>query len=341
MEARAQAAYFTQSSRCGANRVPPTENALNELVHPARLLPFEKVLAACRECQSPSPDFRTDFQPGQFRMLRAPSCVIVPALKLAVPESRDRIGRLENADHDFYATLGLDRRCTTAQIRAAYRALTKSRHPDLHPGSQDAVAQMQILNAAHETLIDPARRRAYDRGLDEQAAPAKMRERETRKIERNISHDARLRLEDFLRGATIEVRVTDPANPNGTEIFQLEVPPGTAPGARFRLPRAEPFAGGTVTVRVKAMPGFRFKASGSDLRCDLRISTQRAKQGGTEMIQGITSGMLRMQIPPGVGRGAVLRISGEGLPKPRAGRGDLLVRVTYRPEVRTSRVGGR
>jgi DnaJ-class molecular chaperone len=59
------------------------------------------------------------------------------------------------------------------------------------------------------------------------------------------------------------------------------------------------------------------------------------------MIQGITGSMLRVQIPRGVGRGTVIRISGEGLPKPRGGRGDLLVRITYRPEVRSSRIGGR
>ena len=160
-------------------------------------------------------------------------------------------------------------------------------------------------------------------------------------MERNISQDVRLRVEDFLRGATLEVRVADPANPHGAEIFQLIIPPGTAPGARFRLPRAEPFAGGTVTVRVKALPGFRFKVSGPDLRCDLRISARRATQGGVEMIQGVAGNLLRVQIPAGVGRGAVLRIPGEGLPRPRGGRGDLAVRVTYRPEVRVSRMSGR
>jgi DnaJ-class molecular chaperone len=262
-------------------------------------------------------------------------------LRLAVRAARGSIAKLENAAPDFYATLGLDRRCTTAQIRAAYRALTKRHHPDLHPGSSEAAERMQLLNAAHETLIDPARRRAHDRDLDAQEAPARTRERETRKIGRNIAHDARLRLEDFIRGATIEVRVTDPANPNGMEIFRLEIPPDTAPGARFRIPRTEPFEGGTVTVRVKAAPGFRFKASGSDLRCDLRISTQRAMQGGTEMVQSVTGTMLRVQIPRGVGRGAVLRIAGEGLPKPRGGRGDLLVRITYRPEVRSTRLARR
>ena len=32
-----------------------------------------------------------------------------------------------------------------------------------------------------------------------------------------------------------------------------------------------------------------------------------------------------------------MRVSGEGMPKPRGGRGDLLVRITYRPEVRVTR----
>jgi len=244
---------------------------------------------------------------------------------------------VESADLNHYATLGLDRRCTPEQIRAAYRALTKKHHPDLNPDSPEAVAQTRALNAAHEVLSDPARRRAYDRELDA-AAP---REPKPARIERNISHDVRLRVEDFLRGTTLEVRVNDPANPCGVEIFQLVVPPDTAPGARFRLPREEPFAGGTVTVRVKAAPGYRFKVSGSDLRCDLRINSKRAEHGGSEMIQGVNGNLLRVQIPAGVGRGAVLRVAGEGLPKPRGGRGDLLVRVTYRPEVRISRTSGR
>ena len=243
--------------------------------------------------------------------------------------------RLETDAADHYATLGLDRRCTPAQIRSAYRLLAKRHHPDVNHGSEESLARSRDINAAHEILSDPARRRAYDRELNDGDNPVPpMR---AGKVQRDISQDANLRIEDFLRGATLEVRVSDPANPHGPETYELIVPPDTAPGARFRLPRAEPFAGGFVTIRVRALPGFRFKARGSDLRCDLRINARRAAQGGTEMMSGPTGAPLRVQIPTGVSRGEILRIAGEGLPKARGGRGDLLVRVSYRPEVRITR----
>ena len=240
---------------------------------------------------------------------------------------------------DHYATLGLDRRCTAAQIRSAYRVLAKQHHPDLNDGATEAGLRAQELNAAHEILGDPARRRAYDRDLaaeEKPAAPVR-----AGKIGRHVAQDAHLRIEDFLRGAELEVRVQDPANPHGAETYPLTVPPGTAPGTRFRLARAAPFEGGWVQVRVRVRPGFRFKARGADLRCDLRIDARRATQGGTEIMPGPTGTPLRVVIPARVARGEILRLSGEGLPKPRGGRGDLLVRITYRPEVRIARVAGR
>ncbi len=181
---------------------------------------------------------------------------------------------------------------------------------------------------------------SYDRELAGRDNPAPSPVR-AGKSERNISHDTHLRIEDFLRGTSLDIRVNDPANPNGPETYPLDVPPNTAPGTRFRLPRGEPFTGGFVQVRLKALPGFRFKARGSDLRCDLRINARRAAQGGTEMIAGAAGAPLRISIPAGVARAAILRIPGEGLPKPRGGRGDLLVRITYQPEVRVSRSPGR
>jgi DnaJ-class molecular chaperone len=235
---------------------------------------------------------------------------------------------------DHYAALGLDRRCTLTQIRAAYRLLATEHHPDRNPDSDEASSRMQALNEAHETLSDPTRRRIYNRDLD--ALQGKSSSRGQR-LERNISQDVTVPIEAFFRGTALDVSVRDPANPGGPETYRLEIPPDTAPGTRFRLLRTEAADGGVVQVRVKARPGFRFKTRGSDLRCDLRIDASRAKQGGSEMIQGATGRMIRVTIPPRIARGEVLRIPNEGLPKARGGRGDLLVRVTYRLDVRITR----
>ncbi len=239
---------------------------------------------------------------------------------------------------DHYATLGLHRRCTTAQIRAAYRTLAKQHHPDVNGGTREAQSRTQELNAAHEILSDPARRADYDAEL---AAPEKSAAPPRRgNLSGNLTQEVHLRLEDFLRGANLTVRVNDPANPHGPETYELRVPPATAPGTRFKIPRGEPFARGSVTVRVKAGPDFRFKTRGADLRCDLKIKPERAAQGGTEMLRGLTGTMVRVTIPRGVGRGEILRVANEGLPKPRGGRGDLLVRVLYQPEIRITRQRG-
>lgn len=242
------------------------------------------------------------------------------------------------SEPNHYATLGLHTQCTPDQIRTAYRLLAKQFHPDVNPNSAEALARTQQLNAAYEILSDPDRRKAYDEARNRPKQRGAATSGVSGKAERNIKEEVHLRMDEFLRGTTMNVRVNDPANPDGPETYELVVPPETAPGTRFKLPRSGHFEGGFVTVQVKARADFRFKVRGSDLRCDLRISSQRAAQGGSEMIQGLNS-RVRVTIPRGVGRGEVIRIAGEGLPKPRGSRGDLLVRIIYKPEVRFSRPG--
>lgn len=241
---------------------------------------------------------------------------------------------IKTPEPNHYHTLGLQRGCSAAQIRDAYWQLAKRFHPDANPDSGRQGVEIKELNRAYELLSDPARRRAYDRELDHasRAAAPGGRARSTR----NISHEVRIRIEDFLRGTSVDVKVNDPGNSEGPETYRLEIPAGTAPGARFRVARTGSVEGGFVDLRVKALPGFCFRVRGSDLRCELRIDTRRALQGGTETMQGPGGGFLRIPIPAGVKRGQILRVPSQGMPKPRGGRGDLLVRVTYRPEVRVS-----
>lgn len=236
-------------------------------------------------------------------------------------------------EQDHYANLGLDRGCTIAQVRSAYRVLAKQHHPDLNAGSAEAVARTQALNTAYETLSDPARRRQYDRELDQDRV-AKSSPRST--IKRDIAEDVHLRIEDFFRGASLTVRVNDPATESGTETYQVEVPADTAPGARLRVAR-DGAVGGNVIVRLRALPNARFKIRGADVRCDLRISARRASEGGRETITGPAGKQIIVEVPRRVPRGELLVVRGEGLPKPHGGRGDLIVRIVYRPEVRIER----
>lgn len=243
--------------------------------------------------------------------------------------------RLKHSIPDHYAALGLHRACTEAQIRAAYRVLAKQHHPDVNGGAAEALARTQELNAAYEILSDPEKRLVYD---DELALPKKSSVRATPKAQRDVAQDMLLRLDEFLRGAKLEVHVNDPGNPDGAEVYEFTVPPETAPGTRFRIERAGFYAGGFVNVRVKVKPDFRFKVRGSDLRCDLKINFQRAQQGGVESVRGVTGNFLRVTIPKKVSRGEIIALDGEGLPKSRGGRGDLLVRIRYRPAVQIKRV---
>lgn len=234
-----------------------------------------------------------------------------------------------------YATLGLGRGCTDAQIRDAYRLLAKQHHPDTNPGASAAMARTQALNAAYEVLGDAARRRAYDQEL---ALAEKMSRRDhPRPGAVNIAQDVHLGIQELLKGTALKIQVRDPADAQRTETYELAIPPATAPGERFRLRRAPPFERGTVVVRVKVRPDFRFKVRGADLRCDLKIGSPCAMQGGTESVRGPMGNSVRVPVPRGIASGEVIRIAGEGLPRPRGGRGDLLVRVLYRPEVRITR----
>lgn len=66
---------------------------------------------------------------------------------------------------DPYQILHVSPAADQQAIRDAYRDLARRYHPDLNP-SPDAAMRMQDLNWAYDLLSDPARRSAYDNGLD-------------------------------------------------------------------------------------------------------------------------------------------------------------------------------
>ena len=65
---------------------------------------------------------------------------------------------------DPYTVLGVARTASADEIKRAYRNLAKQLHPDLNPDAPDIARRFQDVTDAYETLIDPARRAAFDRG---------------------------------------------------------------------------------------------------------------------------------------------------------------------------------
>ena len=69
-----------------------------------------------------------------------------------------------------YEVLGISREATTAQVRAAFRRLARTHHPDTSTsGSAESLAP---INEAWRVLGDPVLRREYDRSLSAAASQA-------------------------------------------------------------------------------------------------------------------------------------------------------------------------
>lgn len=67
----------------------------------------------------------------------------------------------------FYEVLGLPMNTTSHEIKAAYRKLARTCHPDAVSMNQKEMSASEFIkiHAAYSTLSDPGKRERYDRDL--------------------------------------------------------------------------------------------------------------------------------------------------------------------------------
>ncbi len=63
---------------------------------------------------------------------------------------------------DYYATLGVSKDASQADIKKAFRRLARENHPDVNTGEASAEKRFKEVSEANEVLSDPEKRKAYD-----------------------------------------------------------------------------------------------------------------------------------------------------------------------------------
>ncbi|HUR16510.1 MAG TPA: DnaJ domain-containing protein, partial [Candidatus Limnocylindrales bacterium] len=63
---------------------------------------------------------------------------------------------------DYYATLGVPRTASQADIKKQFRKLARQHHPDVNRGDSEAERKFKEVSEANEVLSDPDKRKLYD-----------------------------------------------------------------------------------------------------------------------------------------------------------------------------------
>ncbi len=225
---------------------------------------------------------------------------------------------------DYYATLGVDASASPAAIKRAYRKLARQYHPDVSK-EPNAENRFKEVAEAHEALIDPERRAAYD-DLAQRHAQARA------------------------RGQAFE---PPPGWDNGYE-FTGRGRPGPGAGSAREADFSDFFEslfGRAAQRGTGGRPGRPAPQAapmqGADHHARIEIDLQDAWHGATHNIalrrpgvdaQGRSSvqeRQLEVHIPQGVRPGQQLRLAGQGeAGQGHAAAGDLYLEISFRPHPR-------
>ena len=214
---------------------------------------------------------------------------------------------------DYYATLGIERSATQDGIKRAYRKMARKFHPDVSK-EPDAESRFKAVAEAHQALIDPERRAAYD--------------------------------EIAQRHAKGEAFEPPPGWDSG---FEFSGRPGGGAGGQgspseadfsaffesifgHRGPHAQPGAGHRAQApardhHAKVMIDLEDSYRGARRTISLRVPVIDAQGHGV-----LHDRELEVNIPQGVREGQHLRLAGQGGPG-RSGEpaGDLYLEITLKP----------
>lgn len=225
---------------------------------------------------------------------------------------------------DYYATLGVPKTATEKEIKQAYRKLARKHHPDVNPNDKSAESKFKEINEAYEVVGDPVKRKKYDElgsnwKMYEQGRPA-----------------------------------GGPGAGFGGAAGQGQYRTMTQEEMRDHFGNEDPFSAffhaffsgaGEPKIRRGGRAGSRSSRArqGRDVEHSIDLSLEDAYTGAMRRLSLTYDGHARtvdVRIPPGVGEGSRVRVSGEGEQGAGgAASGDLYLRVHLTPDSRFERRG--
>lgn len=251
---------------------------------------------------------------------------------------------------DFYQVLGVSRNSSDAELKKAYRKLSRENHPDSKPNDKAAAEKFKQVQEAYTVLSDSEKRQKYDRfghsafqggrgggspfgggqvdlsdlfggggggGFDfgdlfgGGGGRRATRARKGQDVETSID----VPFNTAAQGGSYSLTVNTAGKP---EQITARIPAGVDSGSVIRLSgQGHPGMGGgpngDLMVKIRVAPHPYFRRDGANLLVDVPISLTEAALGAKVDVPTLSEGLITVTVPAGSASGTRLRLRGKGI----------------------------
>ena len=239
---------------------------------------------------------------------------------------------------NYYDVLGVPTDASEADIKKAFRKLASQHHPD----KGGDTTKFQQIQEAYEVLGDSNKRHEYDHPPRQgfsgnfhqdghhtfgddifaqffgagQRGGFNFRQGNVRQQNPDAMTNVVITLRECYQGA---VKVLQFGN---SETINLNIPAGTLPGTRMRIPGKSPnipmpqMPPGDLIVTIQVQREGSYDMDGSNILHFAEIDAISAMTGCDLPVRHLNGNTVKLKVPPGTQHGAKLRIKAMGMPIP-------------------------